>query len=266
MSSSSTVQSCIICNKKNAQYCARCRCTSYCSKACQKEDWKTHKLLCASFSSFATSRRPTTDHYRAILFDPKKRKPEFTWLLCKWHNNHHEGGCYQAPETDTIIGNDALEKNEPIQYNSRLKRSLSNTIFISYRDTFLIDGSHSNKSIASITATQPGEYHDWRGPIVVHARLGEGLDQPACKDIDLVDFRHVADYFLSYGYIPPKAQAKVKGVRINCVGDVKMFKRPPFEQVEVPTTDVIFTMHDTSDIANRIGIPILTRRCPPDPE
>lgn len=58
----------------------------------------------------------------------------------------------------------------------------------------------------------------------------------------------------------------MKGVRINCLGDVKMLKRPPFEEIELPSTDRIFTKHDTSDIADRIGLPIFTSRCPPDPK
>ncbi|KAF2646712.1 hypothetical protein P280DRAFT_388309, partial [Massarina eburnea CBS 473.64] len=41
---------------------------------------------------------------------------------------------------------------------------------------------------------------------------------------------------------------------------------PHFEEVEIPITDEIFTTHYTSDIAGRIGIPIFTRRCPPDPK
>jgi len=80
------------------------------------------------------------------------------------------------------------------------------------------------------------------------------MDPPTCRHFDLVDLRHVTDYFLSHGYTPPKAQdnvARVKGVRINCLGDVKMLKKPPFEAIELPTTDPIFTKHDTSDIANR---------------
>ena len=84
----------------------------------------------------------------------------------------------------------------------------------------------------------------------------------------MVDVRHVTDYFLSYGYKPPRAQAdleRVKGVRINCLGDVKMHKRPQFEAIELRTTDVIFTTHDTSDTADLVEISILTRHCPPDP-
>jgi hypothetical protein len=259
-----------VCDKKNAKHCARCLCTSYCSTKCQQDDWKTHKLLCASFTAFAATNRPTSDHRRAVLFNQDKKKPEFIWLRRKWIRDIDvDGDGYHILETAEIIGDDTLEKHSPIQYNTRLKRALPNTINIIYRDTFLVDGSRPNKSVASVTATQPGEYHDWRGLIIAHADLGQGLHSTGWKDFDMIDFRHVNDYFLSYAYTPPEAQAtvrRVKGVRINCLGDVKMLKRPRFEDIELPTTDVIFTKHDTSDIANRIGIPILTRRCAPDPK
>lgn len=85
-----------------------------------------------------------------------------------------------------------------------------------------------------------------------------------------LDFRHIADFFLSYGYKPKPAtqqtsDIKVKGVRINCIGDRKMFNKPYFEAVEVSSTDSIFSEHDTSDIAECIGLPIFTWRCPPNP-
>ena len=270
MSSASIPQLCTICNKPNANYCARCKSTAYCSKACQKADWTTHKLLCPSFSSFADADRPSANHYRAVIFDPDETKPKFTWLPSRLLDKDEEDGPdNQTLEYKKIIGEDTFQNVIPMQYNPRLERVVPNTICIAWRDTFLVDGSRPSKSIASITATQSGTYHDWRGPIVVFARAGQGLDPPACKDLDMIDFRHVTDYFLSCGYIPPKAEAKVervKGVRINCLGDVKMLKKPPFEAIELPTTDPIFTKHDTSDIADRIGIPILTRRCPPDPK
>lgn len=152
MSDSSAGQSCIVCNKQDAKYCARYKSTCYCSQACQKSDWKTDKLLCAAFSTFDTSERPTKEHYRAVLFDPDKDKPEFVWLRCPW-----VFGGYQSPETEKFIGEDATERDMPIQHNYRLQRSLRNTINISYRDAFLADGSRPSKSIASITATQPGK-------------------------------------------------------------------------------------------------------------
>jgi hypothetical protein len=100
--------------------------------------------------------------------------------------------------------------------------------------------------------------------------VGLGIDQTASKDLDMNDFRHITDYFLSYDYKPTPATQQptdinVKGVRINCIGDMRAVSEPHFETVEVSSTDPIFTEHDTSDIAQRIGLPIFTRRCPPNP-
>ncbi|PVH99566.1 hypothetical protein DM02DRAFT_471379, partial [Periconia macrospinosa] len=65
----------------------------------------------------------------------------------------------------------------------------------------------------------------------------------------------------------------IKAVRINCLGDVKVLERPRFEAVEIQANDTIFVDRNTSAIAQRIDIPIFTRRLPhtlnwshPDPD
>jgi len=193
-----------------------------------------------------------------VLFDPAKEKPEFAWFASREISSEDEED-YQMLETNSILGGDTSVNYQTIQYNARLDRHLDNTITITYRDTFLIDGSPPNKSVASITTTQPGQCHDWRGPIIAYARKGPDMNAPAVKDLDMVDYRHVADYFLSYA-------RHIKGVRINCLGDELMLKRPHFEAIEVPATHEIFASHDTSDVVARIGLPILTKKCPPDPK
>ncbi|KAI9658421.1 MAG: hypothetical protein M1821_002554 [Bathelium mastoideum] len=151
-----------------------------------------------------------------------------------------------------------------------MRRQLPGTIEICYSETLLAEGSNPNKSIAAILATKPKQHHDWRGPIIAYGKEGLGVNQPFCRDLDMTDFRQVADYFLSYKYSPtpglqPFLDLKIKGVRINCIGDQELFEKRQFEAVEIPLTDSIFTKHDTSDIAKRIGLPIFTRCYPPSP-
>ncbi|KAK1252059.1 hypothetical protein MKX08_003246 [Trichoderma sp. CBMAI-0020] len=235
-------------------------------KLLEREDWPTHKLVCTNFCTHAATTRPTDDHFRVLLF-PVDGKPEVIWHASRWivDDEDDEGGRYQSFEVDSIIGSETFPYRASIQRNPRLKRNLLNTIYICHRDTFLIDGSKPNRSVARVTSTQPGLYHDWRGPIFAYGKAGLGIDPKKCRDLDMEDFRHVFDYFLSYNFIPATAAQTIKAVRINCFGDQKMCNKPVFESVEILSDDPIFSNHDTSDIANRIGFPIFTRRLAPNP-
>lgn len=53
----------------------------------------------------------------------------------------------------------------------------------------------------------------------------------------------------------------VKGVQVNCPYDEGILNKPRFEAVNMYKTDIIFSEHDTSSIADRIGLPIFIRRC-----
>ncbi|KAI2634751.1 hypothetical protein GGS26DRAFT_551210 [Hypomontagnella submonticulosa] len=270
MTSTAAEDLCIVCNVSGARFCDRCRSTRYCSEACQRADWPTHKLLCPAFLKFNTTKRPSKDHFRAILFPVDKERPELIWLHCPWHDNK-EGGKYQYPIKDIYLGKDAFPRSTSIQYNRILERGLSDTIYVCYRDTFLVDGSKLNKGVAAITTTQPYQCHGWRGPLLAYGKKGLGIDPIACRDLDMNDFRHISDFFLSYGRaLQPATQKpigeKIKGVRINCVGDQRVFNKPKFEAVEILPTDPIFSDHDSSDITKRIGLAVFTRPCPPDPK
>ncbi|KAI1425516.1 hypothetical protein F5Y12DRAFT_369495 [Xylaria sp. FL1777] len=271
MESSEAFDLCIICSKPNALRCNRCKGASYCSKLCQRGDYPTHKLLCASFSAFDIASRPTEEHMRAILFPVDQKQPKLVWLHCKWMEPEDKyERRWQNPNTKPFLNDTG--RPVVINYNAVLAKRLSNIVCVSYRDTFLIDGSKPNSSIAAITATMPGYHHDWRGPIIGYGKVGSDFDADRCRDVDMNDFRHIADYFLSYGSdlttlpaSPPANCRKIKGVKINCLGDQKLFNKPHFEEIELATTDIIFSQHETSEIGDRIGFRIFTKRCFPHP-
>ncbi|KAK5629221.1 hypothetical protein RRF57_004936 [Xylaria bambusicola] len=89
------------------------------------------------------------------------------------------------------------------------------------------------------------------------------------RDVDLKDFRHIADYFISCRWrlslpLYPPTDTKLKGVKINCSGDEHNLGKPLFEEIEVSLMDVLTVEYDTSDIANLIGLPVFTKPCLPD--
>ncbi|KAB2576816.1 HIT/MYND zinc finger-like protein [Lasiodiplodia theobromae] len=266
---------CLTCNKPAASSCARCHCSKYCSKDCQAADHQTHKLLCRAYSSLNRSVRPSHEHKLGIFFPQDDRKPKLVWVHFSWHDDdevdygHGFGSRFQMADSEQHLGEMGAESQ--IQYNTVLKRELSNTIRIAYRDAFLKDGSQPNQAIQSLPARR-GNIFDWRGPILAYGMHGLGLDQTVSRDLDLNDFRHLVDYLVTYlnhetdGACRPDGNSnkKVKGVKINCQGDQDAFGLPAFQEVEVPGTHPIFVGvdHDTSEIAARVGIALLTRKYP----
>ena len=92
---SSQVPSCANCSKVQEdgatplQRCARCRTTHYCSKDCQKADWKNHKKNCGPASSNGTSSN------RGGLQSSKGLAESFLVLSTKtWLHNRPENEVY----------------------------------------------------------------------------------------------------------------------------------------------------------------------------
>jgi hypothetical protein len=59
--------SCQVCEKGEAEglklsFCNSCRSVSYCSRACQKADWKTHKVICKKLNVGDAKQAAHTDH------------------------------------------------------------------------------------------------------------------------------------------------------------------------------------------------------------
>lgn len=270
--SSTTDHTCALCETSSTRVCARCKSSHYCSKECQVDDWPVHKLLCASFSAFDVSARPSTTHFRGIIFPQDQPKPQLAWLHCPWREDEDDGVRWQHADLEAFLGPDSGPAINMLWTDAILQRRLPDPIDLCYRDAFLIDGSTKNKSVAKATASFAGLSHDWRGPIVAVGKKGEGIDPLHCRDLDMADFRYIVDHLIAYNRWSLDTEASkltyarkvVKGVRINCLGDCQAFGKPHYEAVDVSSTDPIFTgiQRDTSDIADRIRLPIFTRRIP----
>jgi hypothetical protein len=113
----------------------------------------------------------------------------------------------------------------------------------------------------------------WRGPIVAYLKVGNAFDAKEMTDMTLTAYRDAIDYLAYYrethgsmidgpGSQSPLAQrvmsersGKIKGVRINCVGDVAGDPARHFVAVDVPRAHPLFMLEgdDPLDVANNFG-------------
>ncbi len=264
---------CVICGTTPGKPDTRCGSCNYCSKKCQEADWPSHKLLCKEY--FQQNHRPNTMHRRAILFQQDQRRPSLIWVECE--NEHEEGiGLWEKPKVVLLLGEDnPFIDRRLVQKNVRRDKSLSHTIEIMFRDTFLIDGSRPNRSIEAAIGASGSLTHLWRGPGLVMHKRGLGNDPRYYGDINMEDYRHVLDYFISYAddsvREPEKAfrsHNTVMGVKVTCFGEQKLHGSDPFIPVEVPnahpTRIQFYEEGEISAISAMVNLPVRAWRIPYD--
>lgn len=186
--------SCAYCAKPGSQYCATCKLTTYCSKACQKSDWKAHKHVCKAFNNFDKSARPSKDHHIAFFFPENDAIPQVVWLESYWLA---PARCTitNSADVDKFLGAGKFNKAMTIEYNERTGKALDDLIDVHHHDDFLVNGSNLNQSIFKVA---PNTY--WRGPMLASCQVGQGLDALEHRDMNPTDFRHLIDHFAGYAY------------------------------------------------------------------
>ncbi|PYH46638.1 zinc finger MYND domain-containing protein [Aspergillus saccharolyticus JOP 1030-1] len=86
---------CSVCARKASHEGARCKTQWYCSRDCQKVDWKTHKKGCGQHASSSTAQLAQFEASRPKNLSDFIEKP-FTALQNKtWLHNRHEADVYQ---------------------------------------------------------------------------------------------------------------------------------------------------------------------------
>ena len=151
-----------------------------------------------------------------------------------------------------------------IQRNVLRGRSLANTLQLVGRETFRIDGSQLNKSVAR--ATRDAAKKSWAGPIIVLKMKGPGLGPTHYTDIDMQDYRDIVDFFIAnanHGKLGQDRDTKLRGVKIHCKGDQRTFGTDVYSAVDVPKDHPIF-YDPIAPISQLVGMPIHTRKYPPD--
>ena len=257
---------CSNCSKPASQRCSVCQITYYCSRVCQSLEWKHfHGTLCKAYKGF--QKRPSSESKRALLFPVDSRDPRWIWVPVEWQPpKDGEEGWEMAKLGDLLGTDDRIDKeHHHMTRNPRLKRPLTKTIHMIWRDNFMNDGSPFNLSIAKITQGDVG--HRWGGPIVILAMEGLGSNPTYYSDLEITDIRDVVDYFADYNQESVEVRSargpdEVPGVQISCVGDMETFGYEKFTTVAVPPRG--YTEEVLSSVSRRVGFPLLLRKYPPD--
>lgn len=272
---------CTICNKPAALRCSQCTGLWYCGKPCQKEDWSVHKLLCSQWKDFRAAPLDKENVYRAIRFSETKTEPLVTFMWI----SPSEIRSYVSPA-----------RIREITRNSIRNRPLKKVLSLWHRNKHFLDGAGLNEGV--IATTKGMAIRPWAGPVfVTKDSIDRTISR--FSDIDIGDFRDAADYLVSHGRDPgsdseadealsagpsknmppmlpttfpsssssstattkkPTTGKTVKGVRINCHGDVENFGHKKYEAVEVPISSIDNRSYTIPPLSTRVGMQLKLKR------
>ncbi|KAI1381998.1 hypothetical protein F4677DRAFT_400513 [Hypoxylon crocopeplum] len=198
---------CAVCWKEGGRACVVCKSCWYCSKKCQKDDWKSHKLLCKAIADEPD--RPSPSHVRAIYFPEDKPTPVPIWINCSPNEEVPgdagfldialiRGLVSKAGEYEEYLGLEKVNRD-----NSR-NRTFPRILEYHFRDNFYNDGSPRTASFQASVRPHGEDKRDWRGSLVVLTIITEGTGELfeglslRYTDVTLGDFRNMIDHALGY--------------------------------------------------------------------
>jgi len=208
---------CTICNNPATMRCSGCRCEPlYCSEPCQVADWKLHKILCKTRSSFKDP--PTTSSRRAILFSTTG-EITFIWVITEMKTDEDEPEVpWESPTGLEAYFGGKRPSTQIYHSNSVRGRKLKEIIDLKHNDTFLLDGSEKNLAVCRVVSGMDDGGTVWRAPLVAlkHTRSYHDESRTFINSssgyghMDMGDLREVVDYLTSW-----KKSNDEQDVRLN---------------------------------------------------
>lgn len=198
--------SCAICNSKQTKTCAGCKSTAYCGKACQKEDWRCHKLLCSALAQSTLEKERRADSIRAVFFPADGDKPVlhyFPYVKGLVEGLYDEVAAlfaaHEKPEVQRRLRDDEREDTlgpYDMIYSNRARghRDTESAVEVWWRAH---PESNVNRAVAAAAGGKRTR-QPWTGSVLMVAMTREeGLDQ-AYKDMSLRDTRDAVDWLVGF--------------------------------------------------------------------
>ncbi|CAG8971994.1 hypothetical protein HYALB_00008279 [Hymenoscyphus albidus] len=175
---------CVVCNKDAILHCSLCKCTSWCSKDCLVGNKALHDTFCKAFVKFLEAGpRPTPREDRCYklgaLLPEDSTEPRYVWVEVELLKMDTTDG--KKIDVHTVypilpLLPDGIDKRTLMPVDKiRIWRDekagfdFGNTLFLWYRDNFLMDGSVQNKYVDKLLEGWRKRY--WRGPLLVLSGL-----------------------------------------------------------------------------------------------
>jgi hypothetical protein len=226
--------------------------------------------------------RPSSKHYLAIYFPMSVTSPCLVWVDSEEVEHERE---YFNPKIDQLLlvpgNNRYIGRNlHCVRGNSLRGRKINrDTLNIWYLDDDMfppVENLITNQSLHGKIPTLVGDAWGekiWKGPLVAVMKVGSEWDPRLLMDITMTGYRDAIDYLGYYRdmfgsmidgvgkehhlgkVILAERAVKVKGVRINCVGDQASRGEPELVPVAVPKTHPLFNLEgdDPFPIPDSLG-------------
>ncbi|CAJ2513235.1 Uu.00g013540.m01.CDS01 [Anthostomella pinea] len=248
---------CTICNADSAKACTTCKPTAYCSKAFQKVDWPSHKLLRAQYAELTSSNNTASQPEGRILdflFPALGANPELVYVP---DMHPHSVTDEAIPDTiNTIFDahDDAfvLSHVRASDHHPNFLNEVTNKVRGYRKQESLLEvwyrkygGHRPNEAVrAALTVTGGSSFHVWKGNVLVLAATnthGRGV----YKDVTMRDFRDAVDFLADY--LNPRRREDELTATASMEWGVDMSRPPEYcyridrVSVAMSETDMIMT-------------------------
>lgn len=274
--SSRLLPSCAVCNTPGATLCIGCGLALYYSEVC-KNDAGYYQSACTRLKAFLDKGKPRNDAKLGLQFPEAPFLPHLIWYVQEGEKLVEVRDRFQVLQYNGLLGGH-VEVVELFLLKSR--RSLNHSITLCSRPECNWDGiSENNLSIWRFTNGQ--HKYDWRGPMTLISQPGR-LRPLGYQDVTLADLFIFRDFLLSYGdgleeslrrgglralelkqpllweqtMLRFEPKEMIWGVKISCVGDMKVLGVDQYVAVKIPRNHPIYANEDPNACIHQPPAPI----------